>query len=227
MKYFFLLLFTIALLHRSSAQDLPNCSASLLQLEAIEIGFSDLIATLSFTPQEEVITYDLQHDYLVDGQLTSDIIVSTGPTVLVTMVGETVHTFTALNRCSDGSTHTGSTFSIDLGQNSLDFMCPAPTNLVIDAFNAAFVQFHWDQADSADFWQVTYQPEGLPDQSFTVAEPVVEQVLEPTVRHTFSLYAVCDDQMFAGPLTQTQSPTVTFRWLLSKISNYCLSAVIP
>ncbi|MTB51665.1 T9SS type A sorting domain-containing protein [Lewinella sp. W8] len=209
---FFLLLSLLPGVLRT--QDAPLCSGSTLQLQSLELDFTQARASFLLSGEAEVLTYELLHEYVRDGEEVREVVRSEAPLISITFSPQGVHRFTAVNQCTDGTIHTGSSLILDFGQDGVDAACPTPTNLFIETFTPGFVAFGWDAADTVDFWQIRYQPEGLPAQDFMVTDPFVEQDLLPTVRHTFSLFAVCDEDGLTSPITQTVSPTVTFSLII-------------
>lgn len=210
-----LLLFLLVSLSFSilSAQDPPGCSSSRLQLQSLAVGGTEVRATFLSSAAPEVVTYDLLHEFTRNGEPGEELVSSESPLITISFFPQELHTFTAINRCTDGTVHTGSSLIFDFGAEGVDLNCPVPTNLFIESFSPALVAFGWDNADTVDFWQVTYQAEGLPPQDFTVSTPFVEQALLPVVRHTFSLFAVCDEEGLVES-AQSVSPTVTFSLII-------------
>lgn len=207
-SYFLLACLLAFILNAGFSQSPPPCDGSFINLLQYTESPSGARLTIAVSPSEGTTAYNLLHQFTLNGILQSQIFPMNPPeTTIAIFPADTLHQFTSINVCSNGESHIGSTFFLDLGNNSLD--CPAITNLTIDQLTPALINFSWEAAPEAISFRIRYEASNGFSTAFETEVSSVEQILQRTTRHTFFITPQCQD-----PAVRSAIPGPTFSFTI-------------
>ena len=155
------------------AQDLPGCNASSIRPVENSIDFSIEMVQVRLevdSVRTDIVSNSIQHDYFLGMDISESFDFPLGSEVAFShqfTIG--THRFTIINNCSDGTLHTGASYTIDYAD--ANFECPPILNLVIDILTDDFISFFWDFAPAADRYRVTYLADGIEINEMDTPEP--------------------------------------------------------
>ncbi|MBK7869751.1 MAG: T9SS type A sorting domain-containing protein [Saprospiraceae bacterium] len=194
----------------------PTCSASVLQLAAYEFNpnFGARVL-ITISPVEGTVSYAMRHRYQIDNEtVEEEIALADLQIALMLNPLASLHEFTALTTCEDGTIAEGATFFLDFANASSE--CPPPINLVIEFVNNAAIGFRWNVNSQADRYQVNYTPQGGATQTAETPIPSFIQEIVPASVHTFEVRSIC---VVPGILNQADQYGPAYRFSIVTVDD--------